>query len=376
MKKIIEYRVKKHGLHFVLWLLFILYETILIGLVSGIFGNPITYILHYSLIISLFYIHSDLILPRVFIIKRIAYWTLPLALVLEIAIFVSLSFILDQFLIAIHVLQSAVPLKLNYLYSLKAVYRCIYFLAFSSGYYFLVTYFKEKRKTNKLEKQRLEDIINRQKSEQELTKAKNAFLKAQIQPHFLFNTLDFIYHKIEEVSPVAAEAIIILSEMMRYAIDSDKMGDFICLEYEIVQVENLLFLNKIRKNDLINFQLIIEEEMRQINFIPLVLLTLVENIFKHGDLSRNEHEAIVRIYSDVTTFFIETDNIITQRKTRESSHIGLQNIRKRLINAYGKEVMFDFLTDQENHFKVAIAIPLKYLKVHDEPTVLLTNNDI
>ncbi len=216
-------KLKNYKIDLLIWLLFILYETVLIGLVSGVFGNPITYISHYFLIIFLFYSHANLILPWVFGTKRVVIWMLP-ALVLEVAIFVFLSFILDQFLIAIHVLQRGVPLKLNYLYSLKAVYRCVYFLAFSTVYYFLITYFKEKRKTNELERQRLEDIINRQKSEQELTKAQNAFLKAQIQPHFLFNTLDFIYHKIDEVSPVAAEVIIILLEMMRYAIDSDKMG--------------------------------------------------------------------------------------------------------------------------------------------------------
>lgn len=376
MKRIIENKLKNYRIHLFIWLLFILYETVIIGLISGAFGNPITYILHYFLIISLFYIHAHLIIPGVLKTKGAVIWALPTALVLEIAIFVFLSFTLDQFLMAIYVLQNAIPLKLGYLYNLKAVYRCIYFLAFSTGYYFLITYLKEKRKTNELERQGLEDIINWQKSEQELTKAQNAFLKAQIQPHFLFNTLDFIYHNIEEVSPVAAEAIIILSEMMRYAVDSDKMGDFICLEDEIVQVENFLFLNQIRKNNSIRFRLIIEEEARQINFIPLVLLTLVENIFKHGDLTKYEHEAVVHIYSDASTFFIETDNLIIQRKARESSQAGLQNIRKRMTNAYGKEVLFNYFKDQENHFKVAIAIPLDCLKVHDEPSVLLTNNDI
>lgn len=375
MKRIIGNKLKNYRIQLFIWLLFILYETVIIGLISGAFGNPITYILHYFIIISLFYIHAHLIIPGVFKNKGAVLWALPAALVLEIAVFVFFSFALDQFLIAIHVLQSAIPLKLSYLYTLKSIYRCIYFLAFSTGYYFLITYIKEKRKTNELERQRLEDIISRQKSEQELTKAQNAFLKAQIQPHFLFNTLDFVYHNIEEASPVAAEAIIILSEMMRYAIDSDKMGDFICLEDEIVQVENLLFLNQMRKNNSIRFQLIIEEEMRQINLIPLVLLTLVENIFKHGDLTQHSHEAMLRIYSNASKFFIETDNLIIQRKARESRHTGLQNIRKRLTNAYGKEVKFDFFTDQEDHFKVAIAIPLDCLKVHDGPSVLLTNND-
>lgn len=107
-------------------------------------------------------------------------------------------------------------------------------------------------------------------------------------------------------------------------------------------MENLLFLNQIRKSDSIEFRLVIEEKMRQIDFIPLVLLTLVENIFKHGDLSKHEHEAIVLIYSNATTIFIETDNLIIQRKARESRHTGLENTRKRLKNAYGKQVLFDF----------------------------------
>jgi two-component system LytT family sensor kinase len=358
-----------------IWIVFILYESITIGWLLGVFGNPITYAAHYIIIISLFYFHANWSMPWALSNNKRILWKGPTILLLEIVVFILISFFTDKLLIGSHILLNKGPLILNLQYSLKTFFRDLYFIGFSTGYYFLLTYNKEKRKTNELEKQRLKDIIYQQKSEQDLTKAQNAYLKAQINPHFLFNTLDFVYHNIVTLSPNAADTIITLSEMMRYAIDSDKMGDFIPLGDEIDQAENLVYLNQIRKNHELRFQWKYEENVRQIYLIPLVLLTLVENIFKHGNLTERGHDASIHIYVNNETFYIETDNLINRRANGSGNHKGLSNTEQRLKYTYGDNITFSYYSDESSHFKVQLSIPLKQLKYPGGPSKLLADND-
>ena len=366
---------RKYKLHLLVWVSFILYESGVIGLITGVFGNLSAYLSHYTLILFLFYIHANYSLPWAFRNSRAVVWKLPLVIGVEIIAFILFSYCIDELLITTHLLKLK-HYKLTYQNSLQSLYRGIYFMGFSTGYYFILRYTNERRRTNELERQRLQDIIYRQKSEQDLTRAQNAYLKAQINPHFLFNTLDFVYHNIVALSPNAADTIITLSEMMRYAIDADKMGDFIPLGDEIDQAENLVYLNQIRKNHELGFQWKYEENVRQIYLIPLVLLTLVENIFKHGNLTEAGHDAVVRIYVNNETFYIETDNLINGGAYGSGSHKGLSNTEQRLKYTYGDNITFIYYSDESNHFKVQLSFPLKQLKYPGDPSKLLVDNDI
>jgi two-component system LytT family sensor kinase len=298
MNKNFQKWFKQYRVHLLVWTIFIFYESVLIGYISGVFGHPLSYLLHYLAAIILFYIHAELFFPWALRLKKYIVWRIPLV-ILEIAGFVVISFCIDKLLILNGVVHSETSFHLSWVYVFSMLYRGGYFLGFSTGYYYLITYSKEKIKTNELEKQHLNDIINSQKAEQELTKAQNAFLKAQINPHFLFNTLDFIYHSIDDSSPIAADAVIVLTEMMRYAVDSDKMGDYIYLGDEIEQAENLIYLNQMRRNHNLCFRLNYDEKIKKIRLIPLVLLTLVENIFKHGNLNVSADEAVINILASI-----------------------------------------------------------------------------
>lgn len=357
MKEKFQLWFNRYKLHLFVWALFIFYEAFVIGYVSGVFGHPMTYLLHYIAAIILFYVHAEIVLPWVFAVKRFIAFRLPLVPV-ELAVYVIVSFIFDKILVDSGIVIHEKPFRMSWVYFFSMLYRGGYFAGFSTGYYYLVTYLKEKKKTNELEKQHLNDIITQQKAEQELTKAENAFLKAQINPHFLFNTLDFIYHSIADSSPIAADAVIVLTDMMRYAIDANKMGEYIYLGDEIDQAENLIYLNQARKNHSLYFKLNYSEDVRTIRLIPLVLLTLVENIFKHGDLSEPNDEAVINVYLDAHHLHINTHNLISENTSDTGSHAGLNNIRKRLSYTYGHEVSFQYHADQTNHFHLNLSIPL------------------
>jgi len=351
----------KYRIHFLLWILFIFYENVIVEILTSQHGSPLSYLTHYIIVIFFFYYHSNTALPWAFKNKRAAFWKFPVAVIPELVVFVSVYYVDDTALTSINVhLMDGKP-AINLYYLLLHAYRGMYYLGVSTGYYFVRNYVNETKKSEALEREKLNEVIKRQKIEQELTRAQNAFLKAQINPHFLFNTLDFVYHNVSELSPKAADAIITLSEMMRYAIDADKMGEFILIGDEIEQVQNLQYLNHLRKNEDLPLRLIYSDEVRAISFIPLVLLTLTENIFKHGNL-QNGQEATMEIYIEKETFVIKTDNISNRQKQSTSHHTGLANIAQRLKYAYGDAVYFDHHQDGDGHFKLTIKVPLQQLQ--------------
>lgn len=336
------------------------YESLSIGLFFSDYKSPLIYISHYLVVFLLFYFHGDFVLPTARKNKQTAKYLLVFFVIAELVIYIALQYLVTIILAAIE-LTVLSGKEFNITFVLRNMYRGILFMGFSTGYYFLSTYLLERKKTEELEKERLEKIIQQQNIEQELIIAQNAFLKAQINPHFLFNTLNFVYHKVNDTSKTAGEAIIKLAEMMRFSIDSDQMGTTIRLIDELQQVENLLYLNQIRRNEDLNVHLEYAEEVKNLQLIPLLVLTLVENIFKHGDLSDPEEIAYISLNLNNGALQIRTRNVVNQSKVKNSTQSGLNNIKKRLHYHYGNEVHFNNRI-VENYFEVEINIPVQLLK--------------
>jgi len=373
MMKSLTKKMGGPGIHVISWSIFITWEVVFVGLFFGEFGNPITYVAHYTLIIILFYLHVLFLLPWALKSVIQAIWRIPLIFLLETLGYLLISFIVDRLLSKHGFIHVKNDLTLNLQYVLKILYRELYFLGFSTGLYYLIRYQREKRKSTDLEKRHLSDIIAKQKAEEEISKARNAFLLSQINPHFFFNTLDFLYHNVLATSPESAEAISVLANVMRFAIDADKVGEFIRLGDEIEQVENLIYLNQLKEP--LAIKLIVEEGVKDIRLIPLVLLTLTENIFKHGYLKSPENEAIIRIGVIDTDLKIETFNLIQRSKVILKTNSGLKNIKARLLNAYGKQISFEYGTDNEDRFQVSLTIPLSVLNSFGTFSYLLKDTD-
>lgn len=335
--------------HIIIWIVFIIYESVIIGLFSGQFGKLVNYVLFYSLNITLFYLHTHIILANGLKKRNHIWWKLPILLAFEIAIYIVFYVGIDYCIIEILKYPRVRKIGVNLQYILGPIYRAIYFLFFSTGYYFLLKFLSEKKKTEDLEKQRLNNMIR-------IAKSENAFLKAQIQPHLLFNTLDFIYQNARENSPIAAETILSLSEMMRYSVDSNKDRDFIPLEEEINQVENLINLHQLRKNHQLQIRFWYDEEIKKIEIIPLVLITLVENMFKHGNLLSPSEPAEINLYLKDGNLVIETVNLIAPPKSNAGLNAGIKNITKRLDYAYGENSTFKSHIDERNFYQVKLTI--------------------
>ena len=350
----------KNKAHIITWLLFIVYETLAVGLAFNSWANPITYIIHYAITVYLFYLYAEKLFPFAFGRKFNVIVLVPLVALIQLTLYIVLHYLADKFLIFSGFIKTDKPYPLDKVFLIKNAYRGFFFMGFSTGYYFLKTYLQERKRTTDLEKAQLNAIIKQKNTEQELFKAQNAFLKAQINPHFLFNTLHFIHTKVSVSSPEAAEAVIALSEMMRYALGSDEQGGTIILEDEMEQVINLISLFKLRKSSPLYLKAEFEENTKQLPFIPLILLTLAENMFKHGQLHDANHQAILKVYIESDMLIFETRNLSHPQKSNRE-HTGLANIKQRLIYAYGESVHFEYGTDAEEFFTLKLGVLLAQL---------------
>jgi two-component system LytT family sensor kinase len=336
-------------LHILIWTIFIFYEAFIIGIFIGKFQPISNYIIFYSFNVATFYFHAHVVLSSALKKLNGRWWRLPLFILLELAAYLVLIVILDYFVINYTSYNG--PFKIEFTASFFAAptYRAIYFMSFATSYYFLLNFLEERKKIENLEKQRLNNII-------QIAKSENAFLKAQIQPHLLFNTLDFIYQNARESSPIAAEAIHSLSEMMRYSVDSNKDREFISLGEEINQVENLINLHQLRKDHGVQLRFWYDNEIRAVKIIPMVLITLVENMFKHGELLKESDPAEISLKVDQGNLIIETSNLIKTIKDNSGLSAGMENIKRRLDYTYGHQAEFKYFSDTKQYFKVMLNI--------------------
>lgn len=349
--------LNKYKIHFYAWVIFILYESLAIGFAVGKFSKLSTYIIFYSLNIGLFYLHANLTLPYALKRGKQWIWRMPFFIFIELIIYLLSVYLADYFLFLYTSTLHDKVISVNMNRILGGIWRGIYFIAFSSAYYFFKTYLKERKINEILEKHALEAIIKEKEMAIELSQAKNAFLRAQINPHFFFNTLNFIYSNTRKSEPVAAKAIVLLSKIMRYAIENEHSQVLIKLSDEIIQTENLIHLSKLRNEN--NFHIIFNypTEIRSVCFIPLVLLTLTENMFKHGDLSIENEGAIISLQMKNKTLILETDNLTNTGLYVHGQSMGLENIRQRLLLHYGKKAELISFT-KGKRFIVRVMVPI------------------
>lgn len=195
----------------------------------------------------------------------------------------------------------------------------------------------------------------RQKLEQERNEAKIQALKTQINPHFIFNTLNNIYSLVYQNSEKALPAIEELSQLLRYS-TKDLEKDFISLEKEIGYLESLIELEKLRlKNPEL---LMIEKKINhpKLNISPMLLVPFVENAFKHGDFSGKGFT--IKISDDNQTLNFHLQNFKKQRSKDSLSGIGIGNVKKRLEILYPKKHELN-IHETETEFSVDLKIDLK-----------------
>ncbi|OEK05099.1 sensor histidine kinase [Roseivirga misakiensis] len=283
-------------------------------------------------------------IPRLLVGKKV--WKFLLITIAIVAIYPLARYGLDLYFIEFYKqvapLTNLAPTDFWVVYSIRAL-AALFVIAVAGIGKFTFDWFENSRIRRELENQNLISEL--------------AFLKSQINPHFLFNTLNNIHTLAYKKAAGAPEAIMKLSELMRYMIYESDMS-FVPLAKEIQHLKRFIDLQELRfkQKEIVNLEIIGEIGTREI--APLLLLPFIENAFKHGyDLNRK---------GAIRAKLIVGKEIVYQVENRLPDHnqaiqkdqvggIGLENVKRRLELIYPKKHTFT-AEESSNHFTVSLTL--------------------
>ncbi|MBL7888208.1 MAG: histidine kinase, partial [Bacteroidia bacterium] len=212
---------------------------------------------------------------------------------------------------------------------------CLSALVFTSSIKVLLYYFREKKKNDEVEKQRLDTELK--------------YLKNQINPHFFFNTLNSLYGLALDKSESTPDAILQLSSIMDYVLHGSNRKE-VPVNDEIAILENYIALEKLRYDRRVNITFEKEGDLSNYSIAPLLLLPLLENAFKHGAQLQESGttDIIITIRMQNKCFYFSIKNTIPINVNRKlaQSGIGLENLKRRLDLLYSN--FYEFSSNRDN----------------------------
>ncbi|UJH67804.1 sensor histidine kinase [Allomuricauda sp. SCSIO 65647] len=261
--------------------------------------------------------------------------------------------LIEVYFVSEYVISSEVYLKKidkSKFLSLNIVYKALDLLFVVSLVLiikFIQRQIEQERKTKSLITQKLETELN--------------YLKHQLQPHFLFNTLNNLYGLIITKDENAGELVLKLSEILSYML-YDSNDKEIPLEKELACLSNYIELEKLRYGNELTITYKVDGSPKNHKIAPLILISFVENAFKHGP-SDELMTSWINISADIkeNSFRFVVENSIDEehikknkQESRVVSGIGLSNVEKRLKLIYGEA--FTLKISQEDFYKVELTI--------------------
>ncbi len=265
-----------------------------------------TYFLNYSLI------------PRYPLKERYGYFFLYFSYTLLASIYVEMIIVILTFIIlAESKITNMSPASVNIIFLLVALLMVVFL---STAIKMLLHWRKSREEYQKLMTEKIETELK--------------FLKTQLHPHFLFNTLNNLYYLALNKSDKAPQAILSLSELLDYVLHDTK-SNFVSLEKELKQVENYIALEVLRYEERLTIN-IIKEKVEEQEIVPMVLITLMENAFKHG-VAKTSGKAWIELSlssRDRFTYINIKNSVGSKKKLRSENGIGLDNLRSQLNHIY------------------------------------------
>ena len=202
------------------------------------------------------------------------------------------------------------------------------------------------------ERQRLQEL------EKSMIQAELSFLKSQIHPHFLFNSLNSIYYLALSKDDKAPEAILSLSDFLRF-VTTESNNSRIPLEKEMKMLEEYIHLQGLRASEKFELQFQVVGDLRNYSIMPLTFIPFVENAFKYG-ISANTDCFIhinLKVSSGSLEFTCENSIVTGINNQKYSEGIGLENIRKRLELTYPEHYSLGIDANSQ-YFRVNLLIDL------------------
>ena len=335
--------------HFLFWSIYFIFNI----LRWGSYFNDYEYSLKTNLIgfpihMTLCYLNIYVFFPKLVFKKK--YITYVFFLLLSLFIMLLVKFNLTYFLVSENVWPEGTEVisKLTLNYSVDMMIGELYVITFATAIKITMDWLKEHKRLTDLEKLQLETEL--------------LFLRSQISPHFFFNTLNNIYSLSLENSTKTPKIILKLSELMRYLLYETKKKKQ-SLEKEILCIQNYLDLERIRFDENLEVNMTISGDIMNKKIAPILLLSFIENAFKHGankNIGKIRIDIDFKIIDDFLYFSISNPtpaiSNFEQRFVNESSGIGIKNVKKILALGYKNNKYELVIKNLKNIFVVELKI--------------------
>lgn len=309
--------------HLIFWSLIMV--LLVISLIDNKTDTPYVLGIRYGasslLNISIFYINYTLLIPML-VKEQKKYWLYVAAIVLLILGMSAIKTVLaslhpDIFLtFKDETTHERVSITI---YAGISLFSCGFFVVVSSLLKFAIDWFGNERVQRSLESE---------KKEMELQ-----FLKSQLNPHFLFNSLNNIYSLAYQKSDKTADAILKLSEIMRYMI-YESNDSWVSLSKEVEYVQSFIELQKLRFKDGAAVELTLNGEIDNQHIVPLILISFVENAFKHGVANDPKDPIRINIIANQKILHFSITNKKNKHNKDQMGGVGLNNVERRLQLLY------------------------------------------
>jgi len=334
--------------HIIFWLTYFIFNTFRWGSYFNDYVYSLkTNLLGFPIHMALCYLNILILMPN--LIYRKKYFQYVISILCAIFIMVVVKFNITYFFITEDVWPEGPEIinKLTLNYTIDMMMGELYVMTFVTAIKITFDFLKEQKRVTDLEKSQLETEL--------------LFLKSQISPHFFFNTLNNIYSLSVEKSNKTPKIVLKLSELMRYML-YDTKNTKQSLENEILCIQNYLDLERIRNDDRLEINMSISGDIHDKEISPIILLTFIENAFKHG-VNKNTGKVKIDINFKVKENFLyftiaNPTPEITQHTDNfnKSSGIGIENVKKRLELGYNKNDYKLSFKNKKNIFVVKLVI--------------------
>ncbi|APZ48149.1 hypothetical protein BW723_12415 [Polaribacter reichenbachii] len=332
-------------IHVLLWLFFIL--IIAIQFFYRFNSIPINfYILNLSLII-VFYVNYSFLVPKLLLNKKIGLYLLVFVMFILFFIYVlePIFFLFKDYIPEKNDFENRLrsPKMDSPRFGFRPPIMIILFFVLSTSIKLVSEWYKA-------EKERA--LVASQKVTSELS-----FLKAQLNPHFLFNTLNSIYSLANKKSEDTTVAIVTLSELMRYMIYETNQ-EYISLTKEVEYIKNYISLHLLRLKDSSGVRVNVHGDLNY-KIEPLLLISFIENAFKYGTNYKGDTNIRIKINveNDELNLYVFNACHITKVSDKNSG-IGLENIKNRLNLLYPKQHLLEIKSEKKS-FEINLTIKLK-----------------
>jgi len=229
-----------------------------------------------------------------------------------------------------------------------------------SGVKFLRISTQQRIRLKQEEEKRMKVEIELKELEAKQASAELNLLKSQVNPHFLFNSLNSIYSLILKNSDIAGDAVLKLSDLMRYLLESSQKRK-VLVQHEFDFLQNYIDLEKIRLGKKAKVKASFEGDLSGKIISPLLLITFVENCFKHGiSVNLDENNIIISVKLSGNTLVLHTSNYVAPIRINPSlkkSGTGIENVKKRLELLYPGRHQLDII-HKESMFIVNLVIEI------------------